>query len=158
MASTIFLHSGGLPVVCSCAKTRVPRVASAPDSLGYQSERGWRHRTCQHTRWATCSLQRAPWHTPPLPSQLDGQQEGHRNTPADSFAAGECPSSSPGQPRMLSACWPGLGVVLPPEGRRSGEQRGSAALASPPGMALSCHTSCCQMAQPFLQPLLSLGG
>lgn len=41
---------------------------------------------------------------------------------------------------MLSACWPGLGVVLPPEGRRSGEHRGSAALASPPrhGSELSC--------------------
>lgn len=50
--------------------------------------------------------------TPPaLPSQLDGRQKGHRNTLADSFAAGEHPSSSsPGPLRMLSACRPGLGV------------------------------------------------
>lgn len=73
----------------------------------------------------------------PLPSQLDGQQEGHQ-IPQQAVLQRE---HVPEPPQDSQGCslprWPGLGMVLPPEGRRSGEQHGSAALARPPSAALS---------------------
>lgn len=117
MLSTIFLPPTpprALPVICSWAKSArwvkpgyclTAWATKARDRLMAQDLL-----TRLPLRLQACSVLLGI--TPPaLPSQLDGWQEGHRNTLVDSFAAGEHPSSSsPGPPRMLSACWPGLGM------------------------------------------------
>lgn len=120
LVSTIFLHPGKFSIICSCAKSPrwVKPGVPKPEELVAQD-------ICQHPCCSICS----PWHQPLFAFPAGWVAEEPLKC---SLAAGERGSSSLGQPGMLSACCPVLGLALPPDGRRSGEQHGSVMLASPP--------------------------